>query len=722
MPNQSAGNYLAKEERLERRSSHRLVVMLFAIAALTTSAVHIYFNSFGLISELRFAAIHFGTFGFLCALTYPLSQSHADQTPWIVFDVLIGCVALFCGIYFLFNDVAYWDRGGKMTNMDWAVAFTSVLVALELLRRTMGWFIPILIVIALSYAAFWGEHISGIFRFPGISFEEVLARSYFVDLGLFGDIAQISMTYVFMFVMFGAFLVKSGAAEFIIDLSRAVARRAIGGSGMVAVFGSALMGSISGAAVANIVTTGVVTIPLMKKSGYKPTFAAGVETAASTGGALLPPIMGAGAFIMASYTQISYMTIAAMALLPALLYFASVMYYVRMEAIRLDLTEFEDEEARSLMQVLREGGISLLPIALLVALLIYGFSATYCAAASIIATVVCSWLSPRHRMGLRDIYEAVIMGARNAIPTSILLVSIGLLIGVMGTTGFGPTFSLMIIEWAGGSLMIMLALITMVSLVLGMGLPVTAAYIVLATISAPSLADLITTNNVVDILVSGDIPQEVLMLFQLVDPELPAKIAAGLSADQAFDMITALPIEMRAALRPMMLDQELLVTSLLSAHMILFWVSQDSNVTPPVCLPAFVAAAIAKSPPMRTGFAAFRMCKGLYIIPLLFAYTPLLGGNWNEMLVIFGTALVGLHALTGAMTGVIETRIGIVGRLVAALFGAVLLWPMPIEYKVLPLALYVSYVVFDWLRRRRLAQSPSPVAVSSTGAETTGKA
>jgi len=193
------------------------------------------------------------------------------------------------------------------------------------------------------------------------------------------------------------------------------------------------------------------------------------------------------------------------------------------------------------------------------------------------------------------------------------------------------------------------------------------------------------------------------MLFQLVDPEIGVQIAAGLSADQAYEIISALPIEMRAALRPMMLDDEILIASLLSAHMILFWVSQDSNVTPPVCLPAFVAAAIAKSPPMRTGFAAFRMCKGLYIIPLLFAYTPLLGGDWNEMFMVFGPALVGIHALTAAMSGVVETRIGWVARLIVACVGAVLLWPMPLEYKLVPMVLYLAYLIYDWLRRRRLA-------------------
>ncbi len=703
MSNPAAASEQKGEER-GGRSSPLFLIWLTGGVSVVTAAIHLYYNSIGLISELRFAAMHFGLFGLMCALLYPARKGRERGSLQLAFDIVLGFAALSCGLYFLYGEAGYWERGGHMSGLDWFVALASILMALEFLRRTMGIVIPMLIVVALSYAAFWGQHISGVFRFPGISFDELLARAYFVDLGLFGDIAQISMSYVFMFVLFGSFLVKSGASDFIIDLSRALARRAIGGAGIVAVLGSAMMGSISGAAVANIVTTGVVTIPLMKRSGYRATFAAAVETAASTGGPLLPPIMGAGAFVMASYTQISYLTIAAMALLPALLYFISVVYLIRMEALKQGLTDFEDEDARPVLQVLREGGLTLAPVAVLIALLVIGYTATYAAAGSILATIAFSWLTPR-KMGPALILEAVIDGVKNATPTAILLVSIGLLVGVLGTTGFGPTFSLMIIEWSGGNLIFMLLLITLVSLVLGMGLPVTAAYIVLATISAPSLADLITTTNIVEVLTSGEVPQNVTMMLSLVDPDIGTKIAAGLGAEEARSLLAGLPIEIRAALRPQMLSPEVMMSSLLAAHMIIFWVSQDSNVTPPVCLPAFVAAAIAKSPPMATGFTAFRLCKGLYIIPLLFAFTPILGGDLTEMLLVFVPAVVGLHALSAAMSGVVETPIGVVGRLVAGALGAVLLWPLGLEFKVPLMLIYLGYMIFDWRRRCRGAVS-----------------
>lgn len=691
------------EGRNESRLSHPVLRPLIAVVAMLTTVVHVYFNSIGLISELRFAAIHFGLFGLLCALLYPARQGRATTNLGVALDIGLGGLTLFCGLYYLFNDTAYWDRGGEMSSLDWYVAIASIFLALEMLRRAMGIFIPILILVALSYAAFWGQHISGIFRFPGISFDELLARAYFVDLGLFGDIAQISMTYVFMFVLFGSFLVKSGSADFVIDLARAIARKAIGGPGIVAVLGSALMGSISGSAVANVVTTGVVTIPLMKRSGFTPRFAAGVEAAASTGGQLLPPIMGAGAFVMASYTQISYLTIASMALLPAILYFASVLFFVRMGAIKNDLTAFEDDDAQALGAVLKEGWFTLMPIIVLVVFLVIGYTATYAASGAILSAILFSWLSRKHCMGPKQIMEAMIDGARNAASTAILLVSIGMFVGILGTTGFGPVFSLMIIEWSSGNLIIMLLLITLASLILGMGLPVTAGYIVLATISAPSLADLITSNNIVDVLVSGQVPEGALALLQLVNPDVGEMLKVGLSYEQAHQIIAALPVEIRAALRPMVLDPQVLVASLLSAHMIIFWVSQDSNVTPPVCLPAFAAAAIAGSPPMRTGLTAFGLCKGLYIVPLLFAFTPLLSGDWGQMLAVFIPALIGMHALCAAMTGVVERPIPLWARLPLAALGGILLWPVAIEYKLLPAVIYLGFVVFDWRQREKLA-------------------
>ncbi|WP_417670398.1 TRAP transporter permease [Roseibium sp.] len=697
-----------EEGRPMSRLSHPVLRPLIAAVALVTTLVHVYFNSIGLISELRFAAIHFGLFGLLCALLFPARKGRGTANWEVALDIFLGAMTLFCGLYYLFNDTAYWDRGGEMTTMDWYVALGAILLALEMLRRAMGLFIPILILFALSYAAFWGQHISGVFRFPGIAFDELLARSYFVDLGLFGDIAQISMSYVFMFVLFGSFLVKSGSADFVIDLARAVAKRAIGGPGIVAVLGSALMGSISGSAVANVVTTGVVTIPLMKKSGFKPRFAAGVEAAASTGGQLLPPIMGAGAFVMASYTQISYVTIAALALLPAILYFASVLFFVRMGAIKYDLTSFEDDEAGEIGTVFKKGWTTLMPIVALIALLMVGFTATYAAAGAILSSIVFSWLNPERRMGPRLILEAMIDGARNATPTAILLVAIGLFVGVLGTTGFGPVFSLMIIEWSSGNLLIMLVLITLASLILGMGLPVTAGYIVLATISAPSLADLITSNSIVDVLTSGQIPESAKILLMAIDPGILESLDAGLSVEQAQQLIAAMPVEIRAALRPMVLEPAVLTASMLSAHMIIFWVSQDSNVTPPVCLPAFAAAAIAGSPPMRTGLTAFGLCKGLYIVPLLFAYTPLLSGDWAEMFSVFLPAFVGMHALCAAMSGIVERPIPLWARPLLAAVGGLLLWPIQLEFKLVLALVYVGYVVFDWrCRERRPALQPA---------------
>jgi TRAP transporter 4TM/12TM fusion protein len=247
-------------------------------------------------------------------------------------DLLLGLLAMACAIHLILYEQALYDRGQTYSTADWVFSALAVVLAIELTRRTTGIIIPIMIVVALTYVGWWGKYVEGIFHFPGLTWETVLYRSYYGLDGMFGPIARISSTDVYMFVLFGAFLLRSGAGEFVIDLARAAAGRVVGGPGLVAEQGSGLMGSISGSAVANPVTTGVITIPLMKRAGFAPKFAAGVEAAASTGGQLMPPIMGAGAFIMATYTQISYLSIVAVSFLPALMYFLSVAAWVRIEA------------------------------------------------------------------------------------------------------------------------------------------------------------------------------------------------------------------------------------------------------------------------------------------------------------------------------------------------------------------------------------------------------
>ncbi|MDX1399958.1 MAG: TRAP transporter fused permease subunit, partial [Oceanospirillum sp.] len=403
----------------------------------------------------------------------------------------------------------------------------AVILVVEFARRTSGWVIPVMILIALSYVAWWGKYLTGVFHFPGLTSETLLFRSYFSNEGMFGSIARISSTYVYMFILFGAFLVRSGAGEFIIELARCVAGRMIGGPGLVAVLGSSLMGSISGSAVANTVSTGVITIPMMKRAGFRPVYAGGIEAAASTGGQLMPPVMGAGAFIMASYTQVPYLDIITLAFLPAMIYFLSVAFFVRIEAKRLNIQVVEEETPRAL-DILKRGWHSLVPIGVLVALLIYGFTPTYAAGFSILSVIFASWLSPKP-MGLRDIAESMVQGTYNMIPTAVLLIAVGLVINVVTTTGVGNTFSLMISQWSGGSLLISLVLVALASLVVGMGLPVTASYIVLGTLSAPALYSLINESHLIDYLMSGQVEGMASAMITLSLPSLAEALPQGLT-------------------------------------------------------------------------------------------------------------------------------------------------------------------------------------------------
>jgi len=638
---------------------------------------HIWANTFATLPELTLAAIHFAGFGLLAALVMPAFKG---APIWL--DVAIGAAAFACGVYVIFAfDWIYARRGVSFIWSDWLFAILAITVLLELARRVAGLFIPLMTLFFLSYMTWLGPLVPGVFHFPGLSWETALFRAYIEVAGMFGPIARISATFVFLFIIFGAFLLRSGAGEFVIDLARAVAGKLVGGPGLVAVLGSALTGTVSGSAVANTVSTGTITIPLMKKVGFPPRFAAGVEASASTGGQLMPPIMGAGAFVMATYTQISYLTIVAVSVLPAFLYFFSVAVWVRIEAKKQNM-QATDDDAPSAIAILRKGGISfLIPIAVLVGMLMSGYTPTYAASFAILAVIVSSWLTP-NRMGPRAILEALALGTRNMISTAILLISVGIVVMTVGTTGIGNTISLLLADWAGGSLIIALILIALASLVLGMGLPVTAAYIVLATLSAPALKELILNDYMIDAIASGRVPEEAKAIFMLVAPEALEKLGSPMPVDQATALFALVPPDFVNTLFDQALDPALIATALLSAHMIVFWLSQDSNVTPPVCLTAFAAAAIAGTPPMRTGLTAWRIAKGLYIVPLLFAYTPILSGDWWLAAQISLFAAFGIYGLAAGFEGYGETPVALWLRPVVFMLGAALIWPLPVLWHI----------------------------------------
>ncbi len=592
------------------------------VYAIFISLFHFVINIWGGISDLWFNCAHFALLASLGFLTY---DSNKETNEISILNLVFAFLSLSTFFYMIFfEESLYSIADSQMRMSDLIVSSMAIILAIIMVKKSTGYIIPSIIVFCIAYILFLGQHIDGIFAFAGMSVERFLYRMFYTGEGLFGPIATISSTYVFMFILFAAFLLKSGAGDFIVDLSSAIAGKYTGGTGHVAVFSSALMGTISGSAVANTVSTGSITIPMMKKAGFKGTFAAAVEASASTGGQIMPPIMGAGAFIMAQMTHIPFVVIITVSILPAILYFSSIAFYIHIHAKENNI-KGSDVDIK-LLPILREGFHFIIPLTTLIALLVYGFTPTYSAGIAIVTIVLASYLTKNKRMGIKEILEALALGSQNMVLTGVLLISVGIIVGIINISGVGITFSQLIMEWSGNSLLIAIVLIAIASLVLGMGLPVTASYVVLSVLSAPALVGL------------------------MLSPEMATLVNAGIEIPEV-------------------------TMYLLSAHLIVFWLSQDSNLTPPVCLAAFAAAAIAKTSPMRTGFVSWKVGKGMYIIPLLFAFTPLITGTWIDRFEIFFFALFGIASFTMVMEGFWDSKMNILERAIFAITTVLLLVP-----------------------------------------------
>lgn len=658
-------------------------------------------------------AIHFAGFAFLAAVTTQTFQSRPTTRLSIVANVIFGLLIAASSLWVAMAENGLYERTLAKTGLswqfgplDWFAGFMVIFGAIELTRRLTGWIIPILILLAMSYILFLGEMLPGAFRAASLPIDDVLFRSLYNDEGMFGIITSISSSNITLFMIFGAFLVVSGASDFVIEISKVVAGRFRGGAAFVAIISSALTGTISGSAIANTASTGVITIPLMKSNGFRGQFAAGVEAASSTGGQLMPPIMGAGAFIMASYTGIPYGTIVAVSVVPALLYFISVAFIVRIEAVKYNIGT---EEIQAIDKTKMWAGFLnfVVPLALMTTMLVTGKTPSYAAAASIATLIVVSWFTPK-KMGPANISKALSLGIKTSIMTAILLVAVGLINNAVTTSGLANTFALMIAQWSQGSLLIALALVTVASLVLGMGLPVTAAYIVLSILSAPALAGMLADGVILQQLVAGISDPAVLATLSLADPALMTKAAVGMSVAEASAVMSSIPFDISVALRPMMVDPTLMSTYLLTAHLIVFWLSQDSNVTPPVCLAAFTAAGIAGSKPMATGVEAWKVAKGLYIVPLMFAYTPLVGAELPELLRLAVFALFGLYGFNALLQRYAEGPLPLWSYplLILGTMGA--FFPLNWAYNIAG-AIVITVVI--WLSKRTIK---APVIASET--------
>ncbi len=658
-------------------------------------------------------AIHFAGFAFLASVTVSPWGSRADtKWAWTV-DIIYGLLVAAAALWVAWAETGLYERslavtglGWQFTLIDWAAGLLLVFACIDLSRRVSGWVIPILIILSLSYILFLGTMLPGVFRSASLPINDVLFRTLYNDEGMFGILGSISVTNITLFMIFGGFLVVSGASNFVIEISKIVAGRIKGGAAFVAVLSSALTGTISGSAIANTASTGVITIPLMKSNGFRPQFAAGVEAAASTGGQLMPPIMGAGAFVMASYTSIPYGTIVAVSVIPAILYFLSVAFIVRIEAVKynagadIDLTVDRGK-------LVSGGLVFVLPLTVMIWLLISGVTPAYAACWAIVTLIGTSWVTSLMarfgkggmfkpvNMGPAKIADALVTGIRSAVMTAILLTAIGIMNNAIVTSGVGNGFSLMIAQWSQGSLALAIVLIALASLVLGMGLPVTAAYIILAILTAPALAGLMADGLIVEQLVNGITDPAQSGLFFLVDHPLVAKVATGMTRPEAWELVRNIPFEIAVTIRPVMIDPALQTTFVLTAHLIIFWLSQDSNVTPPVCLAAFAAAGIAGSRPMATGFESWKIAKGLYIVPLLFAYTPLVSGEMIEVLQIGFFALFGIYATNALIQWYSEGPIGIVTAPMLVLGAVGAYWPLALLQNVVGATLVVAVILIS---------------------------
>jgi len=648
----------------------RPVLWLITLVAVGLSLFQLYSAGIQPLGLFYQRSIHLMLIMMLAFLMYPLLGPNRARGPssGLIDLVFLGGALITGGYLVLYLDEII-NRAGFWSQTDIMVGGIATLTVLEAARRSVGLGMTLIGVAALLYALagprgdlpWLGQFLPGILEHRGYNLDRLVGQLYLGQEGIFGLPLGVAATYIFIFVLFGAFLEITGAGKFFIELAYAATGRQRGGPAKAAVIASAGMGSISGSAIANVVTTGAFTIPLMKRLGYKPHQAGGIEAAASTGGQIMPPLMGAGAFLIAEYTRMPYLEVVKVSILPAVMYFSTVYLFVHIIALKQGMQGMARSELPQIRDVMRSGWHFLLPLGVLVWLLVMnlspmrvGFYAilTMLAVAVLRFAVWFFFMAPREgqavtgdslrmvvRNGLVKLVQALELGARNAVAVSMACAVAGIIVGVVGLTGLGLKFSSMMMAFSGGNLLLALVMVLLASLVLGMGLPVTASYIVLIV---------------------------------LVGPALTAEFGVPL----------------------------------LIAHLVVFWYSQDSNVTPPIALAAFAGAAIAGSKPMETGFQAWKFAKGLYLIPLFMVYNPEIIVGGPVPLVIW-TALIGflaLGAFAAALEGYLFTRMSWLIRLVLLPAIVAVFYPN-LMVEIAGAAVMALALFGNWLASRREAMT-----------------
>lgn len=462
------------------------------VIAITTSLFHLYVARFGMFEALRQRALHLSFLLPLAFLLFPANKN-SPKDRFSICDIILAIGSLWAGLHVSITDyhriVTRMQYIDPLTVIDIILGVFVVLAVIEATRRVVGYQLSVVAVIALVYV-FFGSYLPGILWHPQYRFEKIIDHLYLTAEGIFGIPIGSSATFVFLFILFGSFLEESGASKFFIDFSLALTGRARGGPAKAAVVASGLMGTVSGSVVANVVTTGTFTIPLMKKTGYKNHIAGAVEAVASTGGQIMPPVMGAAAFIMAQFSGISYLYVCLAAAIPACLYYFSLFMCVHLEAVKTGMTGLSSEELPQLKPVLLDGGPFLIPLILLVYLLVLGYTPYLAAFYSTMLVIVLGIFFGKKRFDLKFIFTALVSGAKAGILVCLACACAGIVVGVFSLTGFGLTFSSLILGLSNGILILALFLTMVSCILLGMGIPTTPSYIVMVALSVPALVEL----------------------------------------------------------------------------------------------------------------------------------------------------------------------------------------------------------------------------------------
>lgn len=546
------------------------------------SLILVIFYSYAAVIQPMATQYHRGVYVIITYVLVFLLYKSKSKIMRVVDYTLIILSLVSIGYWIVMFEVINY-RTGAETTTDMVFAIIGVLIGIELARRVVGNVFVFLGVIMLLYGIY-GYLAPDLISHAGAPFTELCVSIFYKSDGVFGIMASVLATYVILFVLFGAFLEKCGAQKFFIDWPLAAVGHTIGGPGKVAVIASGLFGSISGSAIANVVSTGMFTIPMMKKAGFKPHVAGAIEPAASIGGMFMPPIMGAGGFIMAELTGVPYSTIMLVSIFPALMYFFSVFCMVHYEAKIHNIVGEKSEV--SAMEIFKKEWFYIVPLVVITIFMLYGFSPGYSAILGLVSCIVISWIRKDTRIGPKRFVQAAREGTESSLKIGATIGIIGIIIGVLTFSGLVLTFADIVIEMAGGSLLLTIILVALASLVLGMGVPVTAAYLITAVVAVPALTHL-GVNEI-------------------------------------------------------------------AAHMIVYWLSQDSNITPPVCIAAFAGATIAKANMWKTAFTAFKFAKFLYLGPILFGYVPgfSLDGSATDIIKAFILILFGTWAYSWLLSGI----------------------------------------------------------------------